>query len=113
MASAQPATLPQVLHQIWMTELPAAERRWLVSAAVGREQLAHGNRRATAHEVMDAQERVLLDIGRAMGVEKPRISEAKALLRDRGAPALANRLGTLSKGRNAIAHGDLSLANGV
>jgi len=61
-------------------------------------------------DALNRQEEVLDAIKRGVGLlEKPTVSMAKSLLRDRGGQPFAARLSRLSKARNSAAHADVGL----
>ena len=65
---------------------------------------------AVAQSVLEQYEQALDEVGKVAGLaSRPSISEAKKALRSLGCPALASRLGRLSKKRNGVAHPDPGL----
>jgi hypothetical protein len=113
------AALPLVLEQVWLaSKVPAAERRWLANAAVGRAQIAAGGAfRASPGDIMDGLEVILSSMNKLLGCPTPKltIAAAKRDLRARGEEGhqLAARLGRYSKGRNALAHCDAALMGDI
>ncbi|CAK0905316.1 unnamed protein product [Prorocentrum cordatum] len=96
-----------------LAALVAAAARGAVQAGSCTTAVELDDGASGACTLLKDMEEVLLAVGKAAGrSDKPGISEAKRLLRDRGPPGarLAARLGLLSRARNVAGHPGVALA---
>ena len=115
MEEVRSVALSAVLASISGSSFPQAERKRLAYWAVVEAVRSPWPGAARQDGCIEAQERVLDVVAKGSGVDKVSVSRARELLRRGGddGRALANRLGRLSKFRNAGAHPDVALERDV
>ena len=112
-AKYEPARLTTALQEIYGADVPLREKRMLARHAVSRRMQAP-EVQSPAPRPLEAMEEALVAVQHAAGFQsKPLIGAAKKYLRQAGQPALASRLGRLSKVRNGHAHPDVGLVSEI